>query len=439
MQPGTQQRRWFWATLTLSSVSIVAVVFAAWEVVENRLFSQADYVTLHYLYITRGITSSLLLAFWAAWYVLRERRLSEEALRMSHERYRGLLEASPGAVALYDGALRVSEWNAAAERLYGLAKAEVIGYALPTVPPEKDEELRGFLDQVRAGEPVLNRETLRQGGSGNTFEVQLSLLPFRDASGQNYFLEVTEDIRERVRLRQTLLEVEKLTSMGRMAAGTAHHLNTPLAAMLLRVQMMREHSAVGPFGGDLERLESGIRSCRQFVQRLLDFSRRPPVRKQPEEIAHTLQSVLSFLAPAVLAKPAEVTVNVEAAAGDRVLADRNLLEVLFSVLLSNALDAVPAHGRIGVGCRRSSADSIEIRIADSGCGIDPADLQRVFEPFFTTKGAGKGTGLGLAIARNVVLEHGGSIRLESAPGEGTTAIVELPLCANVPVGERAGA
>ena len=96
---------WFWATLVLSSASIVALVFAVWELVENRFFRDADYLTLHYLYITRGVGSSLLLASWAAWYVLRQRRRSEEELHRSREHYRHLLEASPGALALYDDSL----------------------------------------------------------------------------------------------------------------------------------------------------------------------------------------------------------------------------------------------------------------------------------------------------------------------------------------------
>lgn len=426
MKGSAQQRRWFWATLALSSVSIVAVVFAAWEVFENRFYAHADYITLHYLYITRGITTSLLLAFWAAWFVLRERRLSEMELRRSHERYRGLMEAFPGAVALYDSSLRVIEWNATAERLYCFSKSEVLGERLAIVPPEKEEELASFLGGVAADEPILNIETLRRDRHGVTIEVQLSLLPFREPSGQEYFLEVTEDIRERVRLRQTLLEIEKLTSMGKMAAGTAHHLNTPLAAMLLRVQMMRERAANGPYASDLERLEDGIHFCQQFVQRLLDFSRRPPAHKQPESVAHTVRSVVSFLAPAVQSKQVAVSLDLSAVDGEQVFADRYLLEVLFSTLLSNALDAVAQGGTIGISCRKPLAGCLEVRIMDNGCGISASDQPHVFEPFFTTKGPGKGTGLGLAIARSIVLEHGGSIRLESQPGQGSTASVELP-------------
>lgn len=429
MAVSTQERGWFWVTLGLSSVSIVAVVFAVSEVVENRFFSHVDYVTLHYLYITRGMMTSLLLAFWAAWFVLRERRIAEEQLRRSHERYRGLLDASPGAVALYDAELHVIEWNASAERLYGWSKAEVLGRTLPTTPPDKQRELHAFLDRLRSGAAVLDVETLRSDRLGNAIDVQISLLPFREPSGQNFFLEVTEDIRERVRMRASMLEIEKLASMGKMAAGTAHHLNTPLAAILLRVQMMRERAGNGPYTADLERLESGLHFCRQFVQRLLDFSRRPPARKQPEDATQAIQSVVSFLSPAVQTKGAAVTLDLGAIEGKRVLADRNLLEALFSTLLSNALDAVGEHGSIAIRAGETCDSEIEIRIADNGCGIEAADQQHVFEPFFTTKGPGKGTGLGLAIARNIVLEHGGSIRLESRPEVGSTVIVRLPVCA----------
>ena len=416
-------------TLLLSSVSIVALVFAAWELVESRFFRDIDYVTLHYLYISRGVASSLLLAAWAAWYVLRLRRRSEEELRRSREHYRHLLEVSPGAVVLFDADLRVTEWNATAERLYGYAKEEVLGRRLPTVPANRTDELLRLEQEVRAGRPVIDMETRRCDRAGANIEVQLSLLPFKEAAGEDLFLEVTCDIRERVRLRERLLEIEKLTSMGMMAAGTAHHLNTPLAAMLLRVQMMRERARHAPLQPDLEGLENNILSCQQFVRRLLEFGRRPAARKEPQPIAGCLSSVVSFLAPALDARGVRVCLDVGAVNGDQVLADRNLLEALLLILLTNALDAVPDGSRIDVVCRRAGGERIEVRIADEGCGIAPSELRHVFEPFYTTKGSGKGTGLGLAIARNIVLEHGGSIRLESASGRGTVAFVELPVWA----------
>ena len=419
-------RRWFWATLVLSSISIVALVFAFWELVENHYFRELNYVSLHYLYISRGIASSLLLASWAAWFVLRQRQIAEEELRRSRERYRGLLESSPGAVALFDGSLRVWEWNAAAERLYGFSKAEVIGNTLPTVPKNKEGELLALLEAVDAGTAVLDQETQRRNRQDQAIEVQLSLLPFGEG-GRRYVMEVTHDIRERVRLRQTLLELEKLTTMGKMAAGTAHHLNTPMASMLLRVQMMRERAQHNHgCASDLEQLENTIGFCQQFVRRLLDFSRKPAPQKQPEEVAPLVEAVLGFMAPSFSAKKVRATANFAAIAGAQVLADRNQIETLLLTLLSNALDAVSTGGEIKI-CGHESRDTLEIEIRDNGCGISDSDSAHVFEPFFTTKPPGKGTGLGLAIARNIVAEHGGTIRLDGAPGQGAVASVRLPL------------
>ncbi|PYX94228.1 MAG: hypothetical protein DMG71_13050, partial [Acidobacteria bacterium] len=165
-----------------------------------RFFRDLDYVSLHYLYISRGVTASVLLAIWAGWFVTRQRLVAEAQLRKSHERYRGLLEASPGAIVLYDRNLCVLEWNASAERLYGWTRSEVSNRELPTIPPAQVLELRSFLERVEHGDTVLDSETVRVNKLGQEIEVQLSLLPFREGQ-QLYFLEVASDIRERIRLR----------------------------------------------------------------------------------------------------------------------------------------------------------------------------------------------------------------------------------------------
>jgi two-component system, NtrC family, sensor kinase len=328
-------------------------------------------------------------------------------------------------VVLYDGDLVITEWNAAAERLYGFTKAEALGSRLATVPAGKEPELRDFLDRVRQGQAVLDVETHRRNKDGENLDVQLSLLPFHAVSEQHYFLEVTNDIRERVRLRQALLQLEKLTTMGEMAAGTAHHLNTPLASMLLRVQMMRANGKGGQ-AAELPQLEASIQFCQQFVRRLLDFSRRPQSSKQPESLSGTLESVVSFLSPQLHAKRARLAMDLAATEGDKVFADRSQLEALFIILLSNALDAISLDGNIAIRSCHARSKRIEIAIADDGCGIGPEDMPRVFQPFFSTKPVGKGTGLGLALASSILQEHNGSIRLESAPQRGTRVHIELP-------------
>jgi signal transduction histidine kinase len=151
-----------------------------------------------------------------------------------------------------------------------------------------------------------------------------------------------------------------------------------------------------------------------------------PLDKSPQDMATVIESIAGFFQPAILARHATLAVDASEGRGQFVFADRNLLETLLLTLLSNALDAVPSGGEIRLRCRRSPG-SIGFTVSDNGSGISPAHLEHVFEPFFTTKEPGKGTGLGLAIARNVVMEHGGTIAIESRAGEGTTATVELPL------------
>jgi two-component system NtrC family sensor kinase len=159
----------------------------------------------------------------------------------------------------------------------------------------------------------------------------------------------------------------------------------------------------------------------------LDFSRRPQSAKQPESLESTIESVVSFLSPQLLAKRARLILNLAKTNGDKVLADRNQVEALFIILLSNALDAVATDGKITISSRRSGSQRIEVTISDDGCGIHPEDMARIFQPFFSTKPPGKGTGLGLALASSIVEEHGGSIRLDSAPETGTSVHVELPI------------
>ena len=433
MQPGGlmskdhfPERRWFWATLALSSVSIVGFVFAVWELLESHFFRDADYLTLHYLYISRGVVSSFLLAGWAAWFVLRGRRKSEEELRRSRARYLGILNCSPAAIALFDSDLRVVEWNASAEALYGYTRNEVVRQKLPTIPAEKLPEMRTFLEQASQGKTVLDVETRRSSRSGAVIDVQTSVLPYYEEEPGRYFLEVSTDIRERIRLRQTLLQIEKLTTMGQMAAGTAHHLNTPLASMLLRVQLARKHSQNAVLNTDLSDLESNIRYCQQFVRRLLDFSRRPQLARRPEAIEDTIHSVLSFLGPQILDKKVHLRVEADAASHSNVMAERNQIEALFLILITNALDAIQPLGHITIRCR-TTGNRVHISIEDDGCGIEPGNLPHIFEPFFTTKPVGKGTGLGLSLAATILQDHDGSIRIDSIPNKGTIVYIELPL------------
>lgn len=428
MEREGEGRGWFWTTLFLSCLTVVALVFTTWELVEHRYFRQFSYQSMHFLYITRGITSSLLLAAWASWFVLRERKRSEEELRASRERYLGILRSSPDAIVLLDRDLRVTEWNPGAERLYGYGRDEIVGRVLPTIPPERAVAMADAVKAVREQGRLTEVESQRTDRAGQLLEVGVEMSLYRDPVGHEYILEVSRDIRERIRLRQRALEIEKLATMGKIAAGIAHHMNTPLATMLLRVEMMREAQAGEAVRADLERLEGGIRACQQFVQRLLDFARRGKAQPTPLDLSECVRSTLSFLEPSLRKKNLRLECDL-GARPVRVLADRNDLEALLSILVMNAFDAVAADGQIWVQVRPLDEERSELWVADNGRGIQPEAWPHLFEPFFTTKGPGRGTGLGLPLARGIVEQYGGTIRIEARNGGGTQVRIELPQAA----------
>lgn len=434
MESHDGNRAWFWTTLLLSCLTIISVVFAAWELVEQQFFRNLDFRQLHYLYITRGVASSLLLAVWAVWFVLRERRKTEDELRRSRERYWAMLAHAADAVVLLDRHLKVLEWNPQASALYGYERDEVIGKPLLTLGLAEQEEMVQILDRLERGEPGVEIETRRRNREGEWVDVALQVSSFQEVgTGERVVLEMASDLREKIRLRRKALEIEKLTSMGRMAAGTAHTLNTPLAAMLLRIDMVKEQLRGHHSEEEIRHLESSTRFCQEFVQKLLQYSRPSETSLQRVNVGDLLASIQTFFEPTFRVRRHALSYANQNLNGVFVHADRSQMEALFGVLLMNSLDALPVSGGGCVKLEGSARDSrVELVVSDTGSGIPAEHLARVFEPFFTTKQAGQGTGLGLSIARNIVHDHAGNIELTNNPSGGVTVRISLPTCGNEP-------
>jgi signal transduction histidine kinase len=231
-------------------------------------------------------------------------------------------------------------------------------------------------------------------------------------------------------LTQQFWQASKLAVMGELAASIAHELNNPLATISLRTESIMAQLAEGdPQRRPLEIIDQEVERMGGLVGNLLQFSRRSHQQISTfdvrEEIANTLEFIHYHLR--------KHRINVEREFANvipTVQADRQQLRQLFLNLLTNASDAMPQGGRLTVrvnaGQLEHGAGAVVVEFEDTGAGIAPDDLAKVWEPFFTTKPEGRGTGLGLAICRRIVEEHGGTMHIESAVGQGTTVRIMLP-------------
>lgn len=234
-----------------------------------------------------------------------------------------------------------------------------------------------------------------------------------------------EEIAERERTREQLLQAQKVEAVGHMASGVAHDFNHLLALIMGyagRGRLSRDpdelHEVIGG-------IESAAQRASAITHKLLNFARYDTTRPVRFDVREALEEMEPMLRQTL-----GPDIRLEMALPDEpcpILFDRAQFGLAMLNLTANSAQAIPGAGDFGLAVTRRPDDNITIVLRDSGPGIPPEVQERMFEPFFTTKPAGQGTGLGLPIVNNLVKDAGGSMRLESAPGEGTTVAMILPL------------
>jgi signal transduction histidine kinase/ActR/RegA family two-component response regulator len=224
-----------------------------------------------------------------------------------------------------------------------------------------------------------------------------------------------------------LVQSEKLSAVGEFVAGVAHELNNPLAAVMGFSEMLKDADVHESHRRHLDLIFQSATRCRKIVQSLLSFARRHQPERKPVAVNKLIEEVLEIVAYQL--RTSNVEVNSRFAPNlPLVLADGHQIQQVILNLVNNARQAIEGHqqsGRITVSTELQSK-AIRISIQDNGPGIAPENLSRIFDPFFTTKEVGKGTGLGLSLCYGLIREHGGTIAVNSQPGQGACFIIELP-------------
>ncbi len=319
---------------------------------------------------------------------------------------------------------RVEFWNTQMEGLTGIVRADAVNRPLAEVlPADLEAEIA-----ARAGEDrvsSLYKFHLRNS-EGRNLLVNVSIAPLAGKSGERLGrLILVDDITQRMRLEEQLVQTEKLTSLGLLAAGVAHEVNTPLAVISNYVQILaKQLPSDDPRHNLIEKIVKQTFRASEIVNNLLNFSRTGTAEMGEVDLNTVIEETLALVAHPF--RNAHVQV-IQALKSDlpMVLGSGNRLQQVFLNLFLNAKDAMPSGGMIEV---RSGATNgyVEVEVTDTGLGISGENLQRIFDPFFTTKAMGRGTGLGLSVSYGIIKEHAGKIEARSTPGKGTSFRLEFP-------------
>jgi PAS domain S-box-containing protein len=345
-----------------------------------------------------------------------------------------LISSAGDAIISVDGEGNIRGWNPAAERIFGQASDQVVGHPFAgLVPPEPYRIARAALSRenpVRA----FDGTTKRTDGRPLNLAVTLSYLPGRDG-GPEGMLAIVRDMTTQREIEAQMHQSERLTALGQMAGGIAHDFNNLLQAILGYAQLM----ARSPGNADVVRrgldvIEKAANGGAETVRRIQKFARlRPDEPFVTMDLNQVVRDSLAITRPRWEEKKVKggVPLQLELELGPvPVVMGRpaELNEVITNLVL-NAIDAMPKGGTLRIRTRLGDHRHALITVADTGMGMSEEVRKKVFDPFFTTKGE-EGTGLGLSVSHSIVERHGGDLKVDSRPGEGTTFTITLPIGMN---------
>jgi PAS domain S-box-containing protein len=369
----------------------------------------------------------------------RQLHLKAEEIGRMREFNENILESLDDGLVVFDAAERVVRWNRALESSYGVARMDAVGRPLAEIfdAPFVDA-LRAAREENPHGTTLFKVPlTSRRKPDGPEAEparllVNATVVPLQNSPGDAFTgtILLIEDITDRIRLEEQLQISEKMASIGLLAAGVAHEVNTPLTGISSFTQMLLDGAdPADPKTALLEKIERQTFRAAKIVNGLLTLSRpgTPGGERTDVDLNVVVTDVFSLLEHQF--EVGKIRVRRELTPAPALVRGiEHQLQQVFLNLFLNARDAMPRGGWLTV-TTRAEGDHLVAEVADTGSGIPSEHLARIYDPFFTTKAIGRGTGLGLSISYGIVHEHEGTIRCHSAVGQGTRFILSFPILA----------
>jgi two-component system, NtrC family, sensor kinase len=389
--------------------------------------THGDFLTSEDVELLESLASYIGIAIQnARLYASLEQKISEyERLKEFNE---NIVESINVGVFAVDLEERIESWNAQMEVMYAMSRQEAVGQNLRDILPANfvQEFLRLKHD---AGVHNLYRFRLQtRSGENRCANVAIAPLVSRNFEVVGRII-IVDDITERTELEAQLAQADKLSSIGLLAAGVAHEVNTPLAVISSYTQMLakqvRGDQRVAPL---LDKITQQTFRASEIVNGLLNFSRTGAAEFTELDLNHIIEDTLKLLEHQFRTSQVELQTSLEHNLPP-ILGNSGKLQQVFLNLFLNAKDAMAAGGTLSVATTANG--HVAVDISDTGSGIALEHMQRIYDPFFTTKltvseGQRRGTGLGLAVSYGIIQEHAGKIQVESQVGSGTTFHLEFP-------------
>jgi two-component system NtrC family sensor kinase len=317
----------------------------------------------------------------------------------------------------------VEAWNSRMEQVFGIARADAVGQPLEKLLPT---ELWQEIEARGGDEQVTGIYKHRFAKDGRLLVINVSITPLVGKAGERIGrLLLFDDVTRREQMEEQMSQTEKLTSLGLLAAGVAHEVNTPLAVISNYLQILaKQMPPEDARHGLIEKIVKQTFRASEIVNNLLNFSRTGAGELADVDVNRVVEETLSLVAHPL--KTSQIHVVKQLSDGiPAVRGSANKLQQVFLNLFLNARDAMPSGGMLEVRTAAHNG-SVEVEVADTGGGIPREHIHKIFDPFFTTKPGGRGTGLGLSVSYGIIKEHSGKIDVRSTPGRGTSFHVEFP-------------
>ncbi|MCA1624863.1 MAG: PAS domain S-box protein [Acidobacteria bacterium] len=377
-------------------------------------------------YVAVAVENSLL-------YQEQEKRAEELALLKEFNE--SIVESVNVGLLAVDEAGRITRCNSTFEQMLDLSREETIGKLVEEIFDESFAlnlenilgKSRWHLTEIRNAYKLLATDS-----NGKSLILNVAVAPLRSVTNnQTGAIIVLENVTSRIKLEETLQQSEKLSSIGLLAAGVAHEVNTPLTGVSSYTQMLLGMiPETDPKHALLQKVQKQTDRASHIVGNLLNFSRTGNAAEFTEiDINKLLDDTLQLLEPQLRKSQIEIIKNY-ADAAPKIYGNAGKLQQVFTNLIINARDAMFNGGKITLTTAFENENEVIIEVQDTGTGIEAENINKIFDPFFTTKGVGSGTGLGLAVSYGIVQEHAGSIEAESEIGQGAIFRLVFPATQN---------